>query len=70
MLEYNYKYIIEPINGYVIATIYKSFEMANIPLTSRKFGKWYRNTIEKDYINAKNWSESQLRYIHFANKKY
>jgi hypothetical protein len=70
-----YGFTIEPRFGKVLAEIYKFSENKilgdsfHIHLISKEFGSIFRKPIEKDYLNARNWVELQMKFIEESNKE-
>lgn len=74
----NYDYLVEPFFGKIKAEVYKIIENqtvalekhrdTHIHLTKKTFGKWYRGITNQDYKDAREWAETQLKAIYFANK--
>jgi len=41
----------------------------NLHLISKSFGGWFRKPNEQDYVNARNWVDTQMKSIEKSNIK-
>lgn len=64
---------IMPFHGTIIAEIYYTTPGylhgdLNIHVMSKEFKRWFKELDETDYIRARDWCTSHMRYIEEANK--
>lgn len=67
---------IRPFAGKVRAEIYEITDvklsdgkMLQLSILNKDFGSMFRKPIERDYLEARQWLENQIRYIKNANNE-